>query len=237
MTELLPLYDKKYDCLMCKKTFTSKKVRTRFVKVTGYDTDFYPTYASDEANPLLYYVKVCPHCGFSFSEDFQSYFVPGTKEVIMDKVCNQWVSHDFGGERDINAALKTYKLASYCGTLKKEKHIIISGLYMRLSWLYRKLENKEQERRFCNLALQEYIESYMADDYRGTQVTEVRVLYLIGELSRRTDNISQAVKYFSKVIEKQRTTTERTTVELAKERWYEIREMQKQKEEIEQETP
>lgn len=231
MTELTPLYDKKYECLMCNQSFTSKKLRSRFVKVTNYDTDFCPTYASDEANPLLYYVKVCPHCGFSFSEEFQPYFAPSTKEAIMEKVCNQWVPQDFGGERDIKAALQTYKLAAFCGTLKKEKHILISGLYMRLAWLYRKLENKEQERRFTNLALQEYIESYMTDDYRGTQVTEVRVLYLIGELSRRTDNISQAVKYFSKVIEKQKTTTETATVELAKERWQEIRELKKLEEE------
>lgn len=228
MAELLPLYDKKYECLLCKKSFTSKKVRSRFVKVTHYDSDFCPTYSSGEANPLLYYVKVCPHCGFSFSEDFQPYFAPGTKEMIIEKVSSQWVPQDFGGDRTVQLALQTYKLAAYCGTLKKEKHINISGLYMRLSWLYRTLENKEQERRFTNLALQEYLDSYMTDDYKGTQVTEVRMLYLIGELSRRTDNIEQAVKYFSKVIEKQKSTTEATTVEMAKERWYEIREMQKE---------
>lgn len=236
MAELLPLYDKKYECLMCKQPFTSKKVRSRFVKVTHYDTDFCPTYSSEEANPLFYYVKVCPHCGFSFSEDFQPYFAPGTKEVIMQKVCEQWVSQDFGGERNVNSAIQTYKLAAFCGTLKKEKHIIISGLYMRLAWLYRSLENKEQERRFTNLALKEYMDSYMADDYKGTQVTEVRMLYLIGELSRRIGNIEQAVKYFSKVIENQKSTTEATTVEMAKERWYEIRDMQKEQENMKSES-
>lgn len=231
LTELLPLYDKKYDCLMCKKTFTSKKVRSRFVKVTSYDSDFCPTYTSDEANPTLYYVKVCPHCGFSFSEDFQPYFPPGSTEVIKTKVCDQWVPHDYGGDRSVSSALQTFKLAAYCGMLKKEKHVNIAGLYMRLAWLYRSLDNQEQERRFMNLAQHEYTESYMADDFRGTQVSEIRILYLIGELSRRTDNIEQAIKYFSKVIEKQKSTTETKTVEMARERWYEIRELQKEKEE------
>lgn len=229
MVELLPLYDKKFECLMCKKTFTSKKVRSKFVKVANYDTDFCPTYTSEDANPLLYYIKVCPHCGFSFSEDFQPYFAPGTKEIITEKVCNQWVPQDFGDMRTVNSALQTYKLAAYCGTLKKEKHINLSGIYIRLAWLYRGLDNNGQEKRFTNLALQEYLDSYMADDYRGTQVTEVRMLYLIGELSRRTDKTEQAVKYFSKVIENQKGTTEATTVELAKERWYEIRDMQNEK--------
>lgn len=228
MTEITPLYDKKYECLMCKKSFTSKKVRSRFIKVLDYDSDFCPSYKSDEANPILYYVKVCPHCGFSFSEDFHPLFPPGSEELLKEKVCSQWVPQDFGGERTVQQALQTFKLAAYCGTLKREKHIILSGLYMRLAWLYRRLENPEQERRFMNLALKEYIDSYMNDDYRGTQITDVRILYIIGELSRRTNNIEQAIKYFSKVIEKQSITTETKTVEMARERWYEIREKQKE---------
>lgn len=228
LTQLLPLYDKEFKCSLCNKTFTSKKVRTRFVKTIEFDSDFCPTYSSDDANPLLYYVKVCPHCGFSFSDDFNPYYPPGTKEIIIEKVCNQWVPHDFSRERDIHQAISTYKLASYCGTLKKEKHITMSGIYMRLAWLYRSLQNNVQERRFMNLALHEYMESYMSDDYRGTQVTDIRLLYIIGELSRRTEHIEQAVKYFSKVIEKQKNTTETKIVEMAKERWQEIRELKKE---------
>lgn len=227
MTELLPLYDKTHECLMCHKTFTSKKARSRFVKMIKYDTDFCPLYSTEGVNPLYYYVKVCPHCGFSFSDDFLPFFAPGSKEVITEKVCNNWVSQDFGGERNVQSAIQTLKLAAYCGTLKKEKHINLAGLYIRLAWLYREIDNQEQELRFTNLALKEYMESYSTDDYKGTQVTEVRMFYLIGELSRRTNKIDQATRYFSKVIENQKNTTEATTVEMAKERWHEIREMQK----------
>jgi uncharacterized protein (DUF2225 family) len=197
--------------------------------VTNYDSDFYPHYSSDESNPILYYVNVCPHCGFSFSDDFNPYFPPGTLEMIIDKVCKQWVHQEYGGFRDKKTAIKTYKLAAYCATLKKEKHISIAGIYMRLAWLFRSLENAEQEQRFMKLAEHEYLESYLADDYRGTQVTEIRILYIIGELCRRTGNIEEAVRYFSKVIEMQKSTTEQKTVEMARERWYEIREMQKEK--------
>lgn len=227
MTEIPPLYDKNCQCLLCKKSFTSKKVRSRFVKVLEYDTDFFPTYSSDETNPILYYVNVCPNCGFSYTDEYAPYFPPSTKETIEDKVCKQWVPHDFGGIRSINEAIKSYKLAVYCATLKKEKHIVIAGLYMRLVWLYRTLAKNDQENRFMKLACQEYIESYMADDFKGTQVSDVRILYLIGDLSRRMSNMDQAVKYFSKVIEKQNQTTETKIVEMAKERWYEIRDAKK----------
>lgn len=231
LTQLLPHYDKKYECLVCKKSFESKKVRSRFIKVTKSDSDFCPYYSSDEADPILYYVKVCPDCGFSFSDDFTPYFPPGSMETIIEKVCSQWVPHDYGGSRNINDAIKTYKLASYCGTLKEEKHITLSGIYMRLAWLYRKLEDEDQEQRFMKLALYQYKESFMKDDFRGTQMTGLRLQYLIGELSLRTGDIDQAVQFFSKVIEQQRNTTELKTVEMAKERWYEIREMRKKENE------
>lgn len=212
---------------MCKKSFTSKKLRSRFIKVTGYDSDFCPNYTSDETNPILYHVEVCPHCGFSSTNDFSPYFPPGSVESIQSKVCDQWNPHDFGQKRSIHAAIKTYKLAVYCGLLKKEKNIAIAGMYVRLAWLYRSLQNKEQEQRFLKLAVNSYIDSYMADDFRGTQVSDVRILYLIGELSRRTYQNEQAVKFFSKVIEKQNQSIESGIIDMARERWYEMRESHK----------
>ncbi|PLS18099.1 DUF2225 domain-containing protein [Bacillus sp. M6-12] len=227
MDAIEPLFDRNIECLFCKGKYTSKKIRSRFIKVTSYDTDFYPHYASDDHNALLYNIYVCPHCGFSASDDFAKYFPPTTKEIIADKVQKNWVSHDFGGIRTIHEAVKTYKLASYCAVLKKEKHITIAGLYLRVAWLNRKLENTVQEIRFMKLACNEYLQSYSTDDFKGTQVTEVRLLYLIGELYRRCGEIDKSVRYFSMVIEKKNSSIETKIIDMARERWQEIREEKK----------
>ncbi|WP_428911163.1 DUF2225 domain-containing protein [Niallia sp. Krafla_26] len=223
MTEIEPLYDKKYECHICSNKFHSKKIRTRFVKLESTDTDFCPTYTDPENNPILYQIIVCPSCGYSFSEDFSNYFSYGTKEAIQDKVCSKWNPHHFSDKRSIEDAIKTYKLAIYCATLKQEKHIILAGLYIKLTWLYRYLGNDTQEQRFMNIALQEYFYSYTTQDFQGTQVSEIRVLYLLGELSIRTGNIKDASVHFSKVIEQQKKTTESRLVEMAKDRWNEVR--------------
>ncbi|MDP4164106.1 MAG: DUF2225 domain-containing protein [Bacillota bacterium] len=224
MTQLDPFYDKNFECLVCKKAFRSKKIRTRFIKVTAFETDFAPVYQSNEMNPTLYHIQVCPHCGFTFTEDTFKYFPPGTIESIQEKVSKRWVPRNFSERRTINQALQTYKLAIYCGILKKEKHITLAGMYLRVAWLYRTLQNLDQEQRFMKLALKEYQESYLNDDFRGTQVSEVKLLYLIGELSRRTFQIEQAVKHLSMVIERQRQSVEPKIIEMARDRWQEIRE-------------
>lgn len=226
MAQLEPLYDKKYKCTMCEHSFTTKKVRSRFVKVLSFDTDFAPLYAEGYENPNLYYVNVCPNCGYSFTEDFSTYFPPGTKQSIQDKITSQWVPRDFSNERSIHETLNTYKLGAYCSILKKEKHIVTAGLYIRLAWLYRNQDNHDQETRFLKLALKEYTESYSTGDYKGTQVSELRLMYLAGELSRRTGQTQDAVRFFSKVIEKQRQSVEPQIVQLAKDRWQEMREEQ-----------
>jgi uncharacterized protein len=227
MVELSPLYHKTYQCIMCKKTFTTKKVRSRFIKVKDYDSDFRPVYESEVINPIFYYINVCPHCGFSFSDDSSPYFPPGAREEIKEKICKHWVPQNFGEERTTIDTIKTYKLAAYCASLKKEKHIYIAGMYMRLAWLYRTLHDEIQEQRFMRLAISEYMESYVSGDFQGTRVSEIRILYLIGELSRRMHNIEQATQYFSKVIEKQSRTNEKKIVDMARDRWQEIKELQK----------
>jgi uncharacterized protein len=226
MTQLVPLYDKKYTCSMCENSFTTKKVRSRFVKVLRFDTDFAPLYADGFENPNFYYINVCPDCGYSFSDDFSHYFPPGAKQIIQERICSQWVPHNYGEERTIQEAVNTFKLAAYCSMLKKEKHIVSAGLYIRIAWLYRSSENHDQEMRFLKLALKEYTESYSTGDFKGTQVSELRLMYLIGELSRRVGQTQDAVRFFSRVIEKQRQSAEPQIIALAKERWQEMREKQ-----------
>ncbi|MFJ8263320.1 DUF2225 domain-containing protein [Rummeliibacillus sp. NPDC094406] len=220
--ELSPYYEKQIECIHCKNKFKSMKVRTNFVKIKESDSDFRPIYEND-VNPLLYNVFVCEHCGFSFTEDFTKYFAPGVKEVIDENITSHWIPHSFSGERTISGALQAYKLALVCGDLKKEKHIALAGLALRTAWLYRAIGNEEQEKRFMKISREQYIDAYSTEDYADTSMSEIRVIYLIAELSRRLGDREQAIRYFSRVIEKQGSSNETKIIEMAKDQWQEMR--------------
>lgn len=223
MNELQPLYDKKVTCTLCKHPFTTKRLRSRFVTVKSYDTDFLPTYEDPANNPNLYMVAVCPSCGFSFTEEFSPYFPPGSKELISEKITKQWQPRSFDQERTLHQAIQTLKLAAFSGSLKKEKHVTLAGLLLRLAWFYRLNQDMEQELRFMRLAIDEYELSYSTDDFKGTQMTELRLLYMIAELSRRSSQMEKATKYFSKIMEKQSLHNDKKVVEMARDRWQEMR--------------
>ncbi|MEK3976009.1 DUF2225 domain-containing protein [Psychrobacillus sp. FSL K6-1267] len=221
--EIPPYYQKDIECLHCKNKFKSTKIRSKFIKVESHETDFQPIYQNKDINPLLYNVFVCEHCGFSFTDDFTKYFAPGLKEIIKEKISTNWIPRSYGDVRTIQDGITTYKLGILCGTLKKEKFVSIAGLALRTAWLYRIMENKEDENRFLEIARDRYSDSYSSEDYNGTQMSETRIIYMIAELSRRIGDRELATRYFSKVIEKQSTSIEPKLIEMAKERWQEMR--------------
>jgi uncharacterized protein len=221
--EISPFYAKEISCMNCQEKFTSMRIRSRFVRVASHHSDFKPVYSNPEINPLYYNVAVCPHCGFSFTDDFSPYFIPGTKEAIAERITSQWNRRSFDSTRDIDDAIETYKLAYLSAMFKKEKPLSIAGLTLRIAWLYRDQGATEEEQRFLTIARNFYTTSYSEGDYVGTQMSETRVLYIIAELSWRIGDREEAVRNFSRVIESQRTSTEPQIIQMAKDRWQEIR--------------
>lgn len=233
--EISPFYEKKVECIYCKKSFPTLKVRSKFIKVKETDTDFRPIYSDSNVNALFYNVFVCEHCGFSFTEDFTKYFAPGIRETIEDQITSKWKPHSFNGERTISQAIQAYQLALVCGNLKKEKFVTLAGLALRIGWLYRSLENEEQELRFIKIARDLYLDSFSTEDYSGTSMSGTRVMYMVAELSRRLEDYENATRFFSKVLESQRFGGEPSLIELAKEQWQLVREQREQENELDNE--
>lgn len=217
-----PFYDKEISCDVCESKYTSKKIRSRYIRAEKVHSDFFTEYLG-EVNPYLYEVFVCPTCGYAFSENFSNYFPPGAKEEIYEKITSSWKTRNFGGMRTIQEAIQTYKLAFLSATIKQEKNIVIAGLCIRIAWLYRMLKDEEQEARFLRLSLTYYNKAYEASDHIGTKMTDMRLLYLIGELHRRVGNEDEAIQYFSRVIGHKNKAIESKLVEMAREQWYLIR--------------
>ncbi|QTD42702.1 DUF2225 domain-containing protein [Sporosarcina sp. Te-1] len=226
--EINPTYEKKIECLHCKEKFTTTKIRSRFVRVIKHESDFKPIYNNLDLHPLYYNVAVCPHCGFSFTEDFTPYFGPGVKEEISQTITSLWSGRSFGSKRTIDEAIESYKLAYLSASIKKEKSLTMAGITLRIAWLYKDKGDEASEIRFKAIARDLYTESYSNGDYTGTQMSETRVVYLIAELSWQIGDPEEAIRNFSRVIENQRTSTEPHVIQLAKDRWQEIRELKAQ---------
>jgi uncharacterized protein (DUF2225 family) len=221
LTGLEPLYDKKVQCPYCENAFTTKKVRSRFIKPLKIDSDFGLIFAEeDQNNPLFYYVTVCPECGLAYTEDFSKYIGKIARKKVqseitakMDKITN------YCGQRSFEKAVKTYKLAIYSGQIVGEKHIVFANLCQRLAWLYRGYSNNEEATRFLQLAASEFEQSYINTDFNSEKMPEISLLFLIGELNRKLGKYNEAVQYFTTVVEHPDKSRYMKYVNLARTQW------------------
>lgn len=216
--QLEPLYTTKATCLMCEQEFTTSRVRPSFKRAIRTDTDFCGYYQNE--NPDFYVVKVCPHCGFAFTENFRERISDKQKIDFNNTIGGRMHPRDFGGQRDWEAALESYKLALLCAQSIDEKERLIASLLQHIAWLYRYKENTEQEIRFLKYSLESYIKVY---EVEGAGANDARLMYLIGELNRRTGNFPEAVRWFSRVINDQKIM-DAAMIRASREQWALLRE-------------
>jgi len=218
VAELEPLYLIKVTCLCCEQPFQTSRVRPSFKKASGRDSDFCAHYRS--VNPDYYVVRVCPFCGYAFTENFSERMTPKHRHAYYEKLGKNWSGLDLTGERDWNTAMQSYKLALLCAQMKDEKDRVIAGVLHHIAWLYRYSGNKEQENRFLEFALEAYVKVFETE---ADEVNNARLMYLIGELNRRLGNYQKAVLWFGRVINDKKIM-DSAMIRACREQWIQTRE-------------
>ncbi|AKL94458.1 hypothetical protein CACET_c09510 [Clostridium aceticum] len=210
------LYDKNISCPCCRRPFTTKKVRTRALKVLERHTDFYVQYK--DINPIYYYIWVCPHCGFSGGE---SEFIELNREqrtILQDSIVKKWNYRNYGGVRSIEEVEGSYKLALLVAQLLKKPKGYIGTLCLRLAWVYREC-NDGKEIQFLQYALKSLEEAYQQEVLPVGGLDEISAVYLVGELHRKLGNPQEAIKWYSKALDHPDIKTKRQVQLMAREQW------------------
>jgi uncharacterized protein (DUF2225 family) len=214
-----PLYQTKMNCICCETIFTTSRVRPSFKKAMSMDSDFCGYYRSD-VNPDYYVVRVCPTCGFATTENGIQRLTERQKKDYHAQIGSRWTLCDYGSERDAAGAMKVYKLALLSAQSIGEKQRVIAGILHHIAWLYRYESNQQEEQRFMRFALQAYIKVY---EEEGSELNNAKLMYLIGELNRRTGELTEAVKWFSRIVGDKRIM-DAAMIRKSREQWQLIRE-------------
>ncbi|AHF06130.1 DUF2225 domain-containing protein [Desulfitobacterium metallireducens] len=218
INDLQPFYEKSITCLFCGESFTTKKIRSKFSAAYKTDADFCPHYKDNLYNSLYYHVSVCPSCGFAFNSEFSKDFTSVAKNSIQKNIAEKWQIRDLGSIRDNRTAIETYKLAILSASLKGERHFVIAGLCLRLSWIYRQENQPDDEQRFLNLAIKEYDASYLYSDFVKSW-SALKMLYILGELNRQVGEFKQAISYFTKIVNDPDRNQDRLILNRTREQW------------------
>lgn len=220
MTEIDELYDKIVDCPVCNNQFKTKKVRRSRLRLIKRDEDFLSYYVGE--NPLKYKIYVCPNCGYAAKESRFNSISSKDKEIIARNISAKWKKRSYGGNRTIEDAILTYKLAIYIGQLLEYGKVELGLLALGTAWLYRMKDGQEEEIRFLRLAEGLLQEGY----YKETliNIDELRLAYLIGEINRRLGDEEIALKWFNTVLSNPSIKLNTVIEKMTRQQWRLIRE-------------
>lgn len=215
------LYTVEKVCPVCDKTFNVTRVRTRLTMIKK-DSDFCTYYHG--VNPYYYHVWVCPHCGYAVPEpEFDR--PPSEKVVAFLK--GRKVNVDFSGIRTREQAISTYKLAIFYGEMTGVYASKIAGLYLRLGWVYRDGELKEEEQLALTKAIEFYDKAMASENFPIGNMTEPMLVYLYADLLRRTGKLDEALVFYNRVIANPQAKMDPRILNLARTAWQEAREEKK----------
>ncbi len=216
--ELETIYQIKVNCVNCEKEFSTSRVRHSFKRAYKTDADFCGYFKKE--NPDFYEVRVCPDCGYASTENSIEYLNDKQRSLFQEAIGSKYIQRAYSQKRDGNDALATYKLALLCAQTVGDKERIIASLLQHIAWLYRYKGETEQELRFLQYSLESYIRVYETEDPHGN---DARLMYLIGELHRRTGNFNDAIRWFSRVINDKKIM-DAAMIRASREQWAVLRE-------------
>ncbi|MDP4092769.1 MAG: DUF2225 domain-containing protein [Bacillota bacterium] len=191
------LYNKKIECPVCMSQFEATKVRTKAIKVASRDADFCVYY--EGTNPMFYDIQVCENCGYAASSDKFEQLGDSDRKKIKENISPRWNKRSFAGERNIDAAIETFKLALLNLHVRNAKNSEKARICLRIAWMYR-LKKDEKEKEFLQFTLNCYKEIYEKERLPADKLDEVTCMYMIAELNRRVGNFDESVKWFSRMI-------------------------------------
>ncbi len=190
-------YQAKSTCLYCDHKFTTTKVRMSKTKVLKRDSDFCIHY--DGPNPLFYDITICPECGFAFYNSYRK-LSDHQRKKLKEAYISKINVMNMVGERTIEEAIHTFKLALLTASIVNERKFITANLSLKLAWLYRMIEDEAEELRFLQNALDDYIYMMAYEDIEQEEVDEDRLIYLIADLNLRLGHYVDARRLFSQLI-------------------------------------
>ncbi|WP_376769010.1 DUF2225 domain-containing protein [Clostridium psychrophilum] len=196
-----PLYNTKVTCPVCENVFNALTVKSSAYRMINKDSDFFIRYSL--INPYFYDVWVCNSCGYAaMRSDFNTLRTIEIEQVSK-LITSKWRGRTYPKIYDIHIAIERYKLSllNYIVINAKSSKMAINCL--KLAWMYRLLETenaKKLELKYLDQALERLKDAYYVEAFPLYGLDKYNIMYLIGELNRRTGHANDSLIWFSSVI-------------------------------------
>lgn len=194
------LYAKKCRCPYCLKDTETKRVLSRHIRTDHTDLDGLIHYQGP--NVYFYEPVQCSHCRFIFHESFEK-LRPDVRTVLETDILPVLPVLPFAEtERTLKQALHLYKFCLYIAQVTFQKDSIQAMLGVRISWMYRLLQDTTQEMIWAKRAVQKYETLYLEyTDAVRTGIPHDVLLLRISDLYATLGDTDNAKQWYSLIFQ------------------------------------
>lgn len=194
------IFKKTIVCPVCKTESKVNSLKKGAYRIIGQDIDLELHYSG--LNPLYYDVISCNNCGYT---DVSKYFSKiKSKEIpnILFNISKPWIPRIVPDEHNTLYAIKLYKLALLNRLyVKKDKKGELAVITLRLSYLYKALNDNQNINKFRKHTLECLTEAYRIESFPiGELFDQYYAEYLLAMLNYYDNNKNEAIKWVGKVI-------------------------------------
>lgn len=216
-------------CPICHQKTRVIKPKSRLL-MTGQDKDTCMHYR--DFNIYLYRMWLCEHCGFAGDEKtFGVKITERTRQQIKDYLDEHKIDFEFVDEHTAGDAIKTFERALECLDLLKAPLAKKASTNHQLAWVYRSIDDKENEEEYLKRAAELYAQSLATERYPIGNLTDTMALYVTGAIYYLLNDYQSCAQYLSRIIGDQNARIrERNIFEKARDLWEDVRADQKEKE-------
>ncbi|MGN0328916.1 MAG: DUF2225 domain-containing protein [Lachnospira sp.] len=212
--EVSYLFDKKVDCYVCERSFTTKQVRTGKVRYIGTDDILKPLYSGIDCTK--YDVIMCPHCGYAATPRTYGHMTAKQRKDIKDNIGSKfYVTWKEEETYSYDVAIRRCKMALLTEMIMCGKPGESAYICLRLAWLY---EGRIDRMRQLGIpedkiaVQQKCLDDYIADAYMGfkeavaTQyppicgMDEMTINYLLASLAYKCGDETECRRFGSSIL-------------------------------------
>jgi hypothetical protein len=192
------VYEKSINCPVCGKDTKIQAPKKSSCKMGRKDSDFNQNY--EGINFLFYGIDFCNECGYAALPSYFKSIKDNQKHLIKNSISTKWKKNTYEDEYTVDDAIQQHKLALLNAVVKESSSGEKALICLKLSWLYRNKEEKNSELRFQEQTILGFEKAYQKEPLPIGGLDNWHLLYLLGELHRRTGNHSKALNFFSQVV-------------------------------------
>ena len=208
---------KKTTCPICLSEFLATTVRSNKCIPQKKESDFHNIYS--DVIPYLYDIWVCPECHYAAPKSVFNKLTHQEINQLAEILAKNTLTLEPLGERTPQQAITFFKLTLFCMSYRKLPASLIAGVCLKTAWVYRDLEDQENEIIYLLRSIKYYTEAYSTESLPIGLLSEVRLAYLIGELYRRVGDYPTAIRWFDIAVNHPKACLEPAIVKMARNQW------------------